>query len=119
MKIKTINKLPRFIGEYFNEKIISYDELKAFSSLLLSLDYTLLDDNKLICVLDTKPAFVDFYLEKSRLDEHYFCKYEDELEVPKSISNEIYKIELESGGKIEVLLDFDDNSNCLILNIES
>ena len=117
MKLTAINKLPRFIGEYFNAEMISHYEIKAFSNLLLSLDYTLLDDNKLICVLDNKPEFIDFYITKSKLDEHYFCKYEDELGVPKSISNETYTVELE-GGKVDVLLEFDDECNCLILNME-
>ena len=118
MKIKSIVKIPRFIGEYFNNEVLSIDMIKDFSNLLLSLNYTLVDDEKLICILDEKPEIVDFYLDKSRLDDHYNCKYEDEVGVPKSISNEIYLIELESGGKVEVVLEFDEEYNCLMLNME-
>ena len=119
MRIKSVIRIPKFIGEYFNKDIISLDEIKSFSEFLLSIDYTLLDNGQLIYYIDNKPEFINFYLEKSKLDNYYFCKYEDELDIPKSVSNETYTVELESGGKVDVLLDFDDNSNCLILNVES
>ena len=119
MKIRSIRKIPRFIGEYFNEGVLSYDDIGDFSKLLTTLDYTLIDDTKLICILDNKPKFIDFYLDKSKLDRQYLCKYEDELDLPKSIANEIYTVELIYGGRVNISMDYDDECNCLILNIET
>ena len=118
MKIRSIRKIPRFIGEYFNEGILTYDDINEFSKLLVTLDYTLIDDTKLTCILDCKPKFIDFYLDKSKLDKKYICKYEEELDIPKSIYNEIYTVELIYGGTTNVSLDYDEECNCLILNIE-
>lgn len=118
MKIKAVKKIPRFIGEYFNEGLLSTEDLEEFSKLLISLDYTILEEEKLVAVLDQESPFINFYLEKSKLDSNYFCKYEDELDVPKSISNELFTIQISDGGELQVYIEFDYEYNCLSLIIE-
>ena len=118
MQIRSVTKIPKFIGLYFNEGKISLKEINEFSELLKNRCFTLLNDKSLVTVIEDKSILVDFYLDKSRLDRNYNCKYEEELEISKSVYNEIYTVELSSGGKINVTLDFDYKCNCLILNIE-
>lgn len=118
MKIRTVKKVPRFIGEYFNEGILSKDDLSNISKLLVDLDYTIIEEEKLVAIVDEPSPLIDFYIEKSKLDCRYFCKYEDELGVPKSISSETFIIETMNGGELEVYIDFDYDCNCLTLIIE-
>ena len=89
MKIHNIDKIPKFIGLYFNKDMIDLETINRFiksleySSIekyndenIYRINYDPIDDNK----------FLNFYFLKSRVNLNNKCLYEEELEIPKSIS---------------------------------
>ena len=118
MYIRKINKIPLFIGRYFNNGKISIDDINEFEKIIINSEYFFYDKNKYATKLKSKPKLLDFYIEHSKLDNKYYCKYEDELDIPKSISNEIYKFEIVGDDIIAATIDFNEDENLLIINIE-
>jgi len=118
MIIQSIVKIPRFIGEYFNIGLLSDRVIAEFSETLKRSYFTLDNDRCYICTLKEKPEFIDFYINKSKLDDKYECIYENEIDIPKSIYNEIYVIEIDDGRVLNISLKYNDENDCLILNIE-
>lgn len=120
LRILSVKSIPRFIGEYFNKNLISFDDIKEFSKILISteFDYLKHSNNQYIGFLDYTPELIKFYKDKSKLDHYYRCKYEDELDIPKSISNEVYVLQLIDESIISVSLLYNFDHNILVLNVE-
>lgn len=120
LRILSVKSIPRFIGEYFNKNLISFDNIKEFSKILISteFDYLKHSNNQYIGFLDYTPELIKFYKDKSKLDHYYRCKYEDELDIPKSISNEVYVLQLIDESIISVSLLYNFDHNILLLNVE-
>lgn len=120
LRILSVKSIPRFIGEYFNKNLISFDDIKEFSKILISteFDYIEYSNNQYIGFLDYTPKLIKFYKDKSKLDHYYRCKYEDELDIPKSISNEVYVLQLIDESIISVSLLYNFDCNILVLNVE-
>ena len=120
LRILSVKSIPRFIGEYFNKNLISFDDIKEFSKILISteFDYLKHSNNQYIGFLNYTPELIKFYKDKSKLDHYYRCKYEDELDIPKSISNEVYVLQLIDESIISVSLLYNFDHNILVLNVE-
>ena len=118
MYIKSIKGIPVFIGRYFNEGKISMHDIQEFEEILTDSEYFKYDTNKYATKLKSKPALVDFYIKHSKLDKYYNCKYEDELDLPKSIMNELYAVKVIGGEINNISLDYNDEENLLVLNVE-
>lgn len=118
MYIESIKGIPVFIGKYFNAGKISIDDIKEFENILIKSEYFFYNKNKYATKLNSKPALIDFYIKYSKVDIHGNCIYEDELDLPKSIYNEVYKLQVVGGNKINVSIDYINEENLLILNVE-
>lgn len=115
MKITNIIDIPKFVSKYIDNIDC---QLHSFCSYLLDrkvdsfnikteteenevyeLEYTI-DEN----LYDIK-YFINFYLEKIKLDNKYNCLYEMETDLSKSLSNETFTIELETddGSKLDIV----------------
>ena len=115
MKITNIIDIPKFVSKYIDNIDC---QLHSFCSYLLDrkvdsfnikteteenevyeLEY-IIDEN----LYDIK-YFINFYLEKIKLDNKYNCLYEMETDLSKSLSNETFTIELETddGSKLDVV----------------
>ena len=115
MKITNIIDIPKFVSKYIDNIDC---QLHSFCSYLLDrkvdsfnikteteenevyeLEY-IIDEN----LYDIK-YFINFYLEKIKLDNKYNCLYEMETDLSKSLSNETFTIELETddGSKLDVI----------------
>jgi len=115
MKITNIIEVPKFISNYINNGIEDIDyQLHSFCRFLLYSPITSLtsmctedDDNYQIeyTVDETSydiKYFINFYIKKSKEDSVGNCLYESETNLPKSLSNETFKVELESDDGIKL-----------------
>lgn len=119
MKITNIIEIPKFISIYINKGIDDIDyQLHSFCKYLLnrkvdsfSIDSETEDINeyRFEYIVDATSYdikyFINFYLDKLKLDYKFNCLYEEETELPKSLSNEIFIIELETddGSKLDTI----------------
>lgn len=117
LKILSVQSIPKFIGEYFNKGSIKLDDIHNFSEILLNNNFEKLYDDKYIVHLEEEPKLIKFYLEKSKLDHYCRCKYEDELDISKSFTNECYKLKIDNDKIISATFAYDEKFNLLILNI--
>ena len=118
MYIRSILGIPRFIGLYFNKGEVNSNYINEFSDVLLNSAYFSREPNKYFAILNYKPKLIDFYIDKSKLDYNYRCKYEEELDIAKSIYNELYTIKIIGGKILKVSLDYIENEDILVLNVE-
>jgi hypothetical protein len=118
LQIKQIEKIPRFIGKYYNKGVISLKDINEFNSFLEKLNFAVTSDDRYVTTIqDDIPKLLSFYIDKSKLNSEYKCKYEDELDISKSISNELYKFDT-IYGSFNATIDYKDEYKCLILTIE-
>ena len=118
MQIKRVEKIPRFIGEYYNKGIVSLKDIEEFNTFLAKLNFAVTSDDKYVATIqDEVPKLLLFYIYKSKLNNEYECQYEDELDMPKSISNELYQFDT-IYGSFKATLDYKDEYKCLILVTE-
>lgn len=118
MYIRAIKGIPMFIGRYFNQREISFEDIKEFNEILLNSEYYFYDKNKYATKLKYKPALVDFYIKHSQIDKYGNCPYENDLDLPKSIYYELYSLRVVGGEIKSVTLDFDEEESLLILKME-
>ena len=119
MRILSVKSIPRFIGEYFNKKLIDIKTINEFSKLLPTIEFDCFkNENRYYGYLSYTPELIKFYKDKSTLDHYYRCKYEDELDIPKSVANETYGIQIDDGRILYVTLLYNFDHNILILNVE-
>lgn len=118
MYVREIKEIPTFIGKYFNINEVFIDDIKEFHEILLNSEYYFYDKNKYATKLKYKPALVDFYIKHSKIDRYGNCLYEDELDLVKSISYEIYKLRVVGGEIKSFSIDFDEEESLLILKLE-
>ena len=115
MKITNIIEIPSFISNYINKGIDDIDyQLHSFCKFLLNrkIDSFKIDEDECYqfeynidsTCYDIK-YFINFYIEKSELNCKYECLYETETDISKSVSNEIFTVELESddGSKLDTI----------------
>ena len=117
MRIKYINKIPIFIGEYYNMGYITIDEINELNTLLMRPEYSIANGNKYVATINEAPYLLKFYIERSKIDKFGNCRYEDELEISKSLSNELYEFDTVY-GPFKAALDYNDDYKCLILKTE-
>ena len=117
MRIKYINKIPIFIGKYYNMGLVTIDEINELNTLLMRPEYSITNDDKYVATINEAPYLLKFYIEKSKIDKFGNCKYEDELEISKSLSNELFGFDT-IYGSFNAALDYNDEYKCLILKAE-
>lgn len=121
MKIKGFISIPAFIEKYIYKNEPGLENITHdFCKFIMDLDYEeyVNDKGNLIYKFNTNEnysvkRFIEFYFDKSKLDTEYNCKYEDELKLTKSISNEIFVIEF----KDKILKLYIDSFKNSILNM--
>lgn len=131
MRIINISKIPIFITEYIKSNKYNLEsQLSKFKSLIINrpanninisndimtLTYNLDESNYEI------RYFASFYIESSKLDDILECKYENELNISKSFSNEVFSgtIKMGSDDSEEDNIDFiisDCNKDKITLEI--
>ena len=105
MKLLSISDSPVFINKYIEQgdnllakylsdflRFITKREIWKFSSTGSTnflLEYDLKDEDYNI------RYFAEYYLNKVKLDNKYECQYEEDLDIPKEIANEVFKGVLE------------------------
>lgn len=100
-KITEIKDIPVFIDKYISEDKSGRlsNDAHFFCNVVKNLDFTRITDNRnktlYRATVTDKLPIIDFYLKKSRLDHKYECLYEVELNLPKSIDNELFKASYE------------------------
>lgn len=117
MKFVDIIEIPKFIEKYISVNGYMIEKYThTFCAYLLKTEFEKIIDksNNIKYMADvndkTISCCIDFYLDKSELNYYYECKYESEIGVPKSITNEIFKIQLEDGKEVELYIEsFKDN----------
>lgn len=122
MKSFECEKLPIFINGYINKGFIDITDTHNFCRELLQTPFQIsIDrDGKSVYTFEIDNYFVkkfaDFYIEKSKLDLKYNCKYEDELDIPKSIMNEFF-IFIIDGEKVSLYIDSYKNNKLVMKNL--
>ena len=113
MKIKKIIRMPLFIEKYLlNNTLYLQEYYDSFYNNINSLDLVeYYNDKNERCFetniyLSDMISFSSFYIVKSQLDYYYKCKYEDELNIPKSISNETFTVELDNEEVIDIFIEY-------------
>lgn len=122
MKIKKIIRIPVFIDKYVLENIPSLNNyIESFKNGIIESDlYEYYNENAQRCFktnvyLVDMISFIDFYILKSKLDHYYKCIYEDELNLPKSISNELFTVELDNGEIIDIFIEYSKYNNIVFV----
>ena len=118
MYIKSIKGIPVFVGRYFNTGKISITDINEFDDILKNSEFFFYGKNKYATRLKYKPVLVYLYIKYSKLDRYGNCRYENDLNISKSVSNEIYTLKILGDEEIKVTLDYDDEDSLLILNVE-
>jgi hypothetical protein len=102
-KIISIEDIPLFLKKsdtyYLN---LVYE----FINILLNLSVDNIDENYIMIYnKNINNKFIDYYLDQVKIDKYtYAVKYEDELDIPKSVLNEIFKIKLDNGKIYDVII---------------
>jgi hypothetical protein len=104
MKISDIIEIPVFVSQYINKDIDNIDyHLHSFCNLLLTNNISAFgtEENETYKIEYAIPEqdfsvryFINFYLEKSTIDNKGNCLYELETDLPKSLTNELFEIKL-------------------------
>lgn len=117
MKILEIVSIPVFMSLYMQDKKYSYitDDFYCFCQLLTRIEFKF-NPNKNNYYAQIPIEFKDiikFIAEKSKIDCKGFCKYEDELDIPKCISNEVFEVYLDDYSviKFTILETFNNETN--------
>lgn len=95
--IEKVLEIPKFILLYVDRGYIQKELVDLFVQQLLQNEYksTANYDNTITLEFDLfNKGFVEFYLDKSKLDREFNCKYEDELDIGQSIMNEIFIVSI-------------------------
>lgn len=121
--IDFIIDIPEFIKQYINKKDLycwlensTHDMCRA----LLDLQYRRQTndgmDELVTDILFDKNVkrFLDFYFTKIRIDRKGFCPYEDELDLPESIMNEVFKVKADGVEKLIFIDSYEDSRLTLI-----
>ena len=102
MEITAIKQYPVFLQKYIESDTELSHMLDKFKNFIVNKETTsiqMLNNNIFLEYYLDESDFnirylVNYYLEKSSLDNKYECKYEMDLGIPKSISNEVFIITL-------------------------
>lgn len=95
--IEKVLEIPKFISLYIDKGYIQKELVDLFVQQLLENEYKSIAnyDNTITLKFDLfNKGFVDFYLDKSRLDREFKCIYEDDLDIGQSILNEIFIVSI-------------------------
>lgn len=131
MRIINIAKIPMFITEYMDSgKCDLESQLSKFKNLVTSrqADNINISNDIMTLTYNLEESdyeiryFASFYIESSKLDDTLACKYENELDISKSFSNETFSgtIRLGSEDSEEDSIDFfisDCNKDKITLEI--
>ena len=113
MKLNEFIAIPKFIDKYIDNNdscsmsVITHD----FCKLMLDLEFEEVYENgKCYYSVDSKNLyainrFIDFYIDKSKMDFKYTCKYELELNLGKSIMNELFILKFDNGLIASLYID--------------
>ena len=103
-KIEEIVNVPIFIQKYIEIGVEYFNNfiLNDFCNIIKNAEYTMeAVDGHYEYLFDvginnyTVKRFIEFYFNKSSLRSDYSCPYEEELDIPQSVSNEIFVIKFE------------------------
>jgi hypothetical protein len=125
-KIVEIIDVPEFIKRYIEQDksgtISELTHIFCTEILVSDIEYCVKEKTTHLYIdtlHNTKIAeFADLYLEKSELDHYLNCKYEDELDLYKSINNELFKIKISDVDKImEFKIDSLENNTMILKEV--
>jgi hypothetical protein len=103
-KIEEIVNVPIFIQKYIEVGVEHFNGviLNDFCNIIKNTEYSTKTVNGHYEYLFdvgvnnyTVKRFIEFYFNKSSLKSDYSCPYEEELDLPQSVSNEIFVIKFE------------------------
>jgi hypothetical protein len=118
MKFINIIDVPIFIKSYiFDDKSGTIENFThIFCKYIMSIEFIeFTNEQKEICykyiIKDSMVRdYIIFYLDKSKLDFYFQCKYENEKDIPKSLANELFTVELENNNIVKLYIEsFDHN----------
>lgn len=110
-----IEQIPIFLERYMNQDPKLESLIHTFCKYLLFEKPVKIIKNTFLHGSEDKPTtvtlidtvysikdstiqkFCDFYFDKSKMDNHFLCKYEDELNISKSLYNECFYITIKDG----------------------
>lgn len=125
MKFTSVVNVPVFIESYiFADKSGTLEEFThIFCNDIMNLDFNKYIKNNTIyyeayITNDISKRFIQFYLEKSQLDHYYDCKYEDEKNISKSISNELFEVEIDNTYIVHIYIDSFENDKLIFAVIK-
>ena len=98
-ELEEIISIPNFIQKYietetehFNNVIVN-DFCNIIKNAKYSINHVNNHDEYIFTVGEnnyTVRRFIEFYLDKSSLNSNLICKYEEELNLSQSVSNEVF-----------------------------
>lgn len=117
-KLTEIKSVPIFVNKYCNSEKMKHLELNTklfnFTQDILFKECIIEDDKITILNVNLDKQFIDFYLDKSKLDRYYNCIYENETGIPKSVSNECFKIVINGYEKSVIIEKYSENKLYLL-----
>lgn len=122
MKFTDIVKVPVFIESYiFDDESGTLEELThIFCNDIMNLEFNMYTKNNVIyyetyITNNDSKRFINFYLEKSQLSYCYQCRYEDEKDISKSISNEVFEVGINDTDTINIYIDSFKNDKLIFV----
>ena len=125
MKIKEFISIPKFIDKYINKNECGVENFTHdFCKIMMELEFECKPngENSNIYLFDSKDnysikRFLEFYFNKSKLDYKFKCTYEDELNLSKSISNELFVVASIDDKIITMYIDSFDNGIIKMISV--
>lgn len=120
MTIVSAKSVPRVLGLYFNKGEISIDDICEFKNIFKKSTMSQMKDGRYGVFIDKDSNVIKFFMDKSKLDRYYICGYEVDLEIPRSVSNEAFEIELDDETSLSVYIyEYIENLGLLVLEREN
>lgn len=118
-KLEEIVSVPTFIQKYIEKEaehfsnVILVDFCNIIKNAKYSINHVNNHEEYIFNVGEnnyTVKRFIEFYLDKSLLKNDLSCRYEEELDLPKSVSNEVFIIKFEDKISALSLIKYESQS---------
>lgn len=122
-ELESVIDIPEFIKAYINLEGYEWleEETHNFCALLMDLQYHQITKENfptyLVDIFIPSTKFLDFYFEKMNIDKRGFCPYEEELELPQSVSNELFTVVID-GKELELVIDSYEDRRLIMFEIK-
>lgn len=124
MKFVDIIDIPVFIKSYIadDKSRVIENFTHTFCKYIMDMDFIKFVDNNgevlFISNINDNAVkdYILFCIDKSKLDYQYRCKYEDEKDIAKSLSNEVFAIKLDNEDIVKLYIKSFEN-NTIIFSV--